>query len=159
MAQFRLPLSTEESLSQRSENVQTHTSYRCWPQPISSLVRFWERTCLQGRIFLCEIRSLRARMKALQGEMPCLEFGPMWQPIPNSHPKKCNRTLARIADTQALLSNRPWASLGDLEIFLAGWDMGERFCIGEARNAQPYNSQSDANTSFSVPSPEPQTQG
>jgi hypothetical protein len=90
---------------------------------------------------LSEARSLVGRMKTRRERQHYLvTVGPAWVTDPTQRLVPCTRTRARTTDIQEMLSNRPWASLVDLEIFLEGWDRGEKWasqeCNSESRNAQ-----------------------
>jgi hypothetical protein len=94
------------------------------------------------RELLSEARSLVGRMKTRREKQHYLvTVGPAWVTDPTKRLAPCTRTRARTTDIQEMLSNRPWASLVDLEIFLEGWDRGEKWgyreCNSESCNAQP----------------------
>ena len=83
------------------------------------------------RELLQESRSFCGRIGVVRGGMRYVEVGRGWEMTPTGHLVSCTRTRARTSDIQQMLSSRPWASLVDLQIFLEGWDRGERWASQE----------------------------
>lgn len=98
-------------------------------------------------IFVSETRSLFGRISIRRKRMNCVSIGPTWERLSTGHLVECTRTLVRSADIREMLSNRPWASLGDLQVFLEGWDRGERYSLDHTSGS--YSPQSESNNSRS----------
>jgi hypothetical protein len=95
-----------------------------------NLVRFLVR--VYTRTLISELRSLFGRMKILHDKNWHIEIGQAWELDPSGHLVSSKRFHARTSDIQKLRTSHPQASLGDLEIFFQGWDMGETFCKEQA---------------------------
>jgi len=111
------------------------TEFPDWVGKTLSLARrgFWSLSqCTHG--ILSETRSLVPRIlfRLKKNLDSCgVDLGTSHQTHPSGHPVPSTRTRARIHDTQCMLSNHPWATLVDLEIFLEGWEKGARWADPE----------------------------
>jgi len=75
-----------------------------------------------------ECRSLLGHMRTLVArEYRGIDDGPMGKVLPDGRWIDDERTKARIAGIQALLSRHSWASMVDKEIFLEGFQTAEQF--------------------------------
>lgn len=76
-----------------------------------------------------ELRSALRRIQALYslGSAPSPDVGPVWEESSPGHLVRCSRTQARNRCIQTLLSDQPYLSPADLQIFLRGWDAAEEW--------------------------------
>lgn len=83
--------------------------------------------------------SFRAHM-AIQfaTEPPSLDFGQAFERAPDGTYQEDTRTLARSEYTKGLLAIRGWADLGDLQMFLMGFDAGEQSAL-RSEDTSTYN--------------------
>lgn len=70
-----------------------------------------------------------------------VDLGRAMKTLPTQRLVPDTRTLARIHDTQTMLSIVPWATLADLEIYLAGWDRGAEWAGRGLGNLDSYSEQ------------------
>jgi len=56
-----------------------------------------------------------------------VDLGPLCHKDVHGHYLRCSDTRARSDDTLRLYKERPWATILDAEMFLAGWTSGARF--------------------------------
>ena len=92
-----------------------------------------ERLC----IVISALRSCHGHLGTAVRQGKCLlETGPA--SYPNGAPNQ--RTLARNLGIRNLLATYPWADNLDLQLFLAGFDAGERFAAH--RDTQPNKQES-----------------
>lgn len=94
---------------------------------------WWSRHPVLHAI-LVEYHSLLGRIQNLCRKQPWrshVDLGPAMKTLPNGHLAHDTRTLARIHGTQTMFSTTPWATLVDLEIYLAGWDKGAEWALGK----------------------------
>jgi hypothetical protein len=61
-------------------------------------------------------------------KVPLCDLGPHFGEDSSGHLTICTRTRGRRWDTHRFQRLNSWSSLGDLEIFLAGWNAGARWC-------------------------------
>jgi hypothetical protein len=96
----------------------------------ASAVRFLlnfldQHPLLQG--FLLEFRSLVHRMK-LRRKTPLdadsLVFGPYFEKSLDGYSGVCRRTLACMRDTERFVTNRPWVTTIDAQMFVDAWEQG-----------------------------------
>jgi len=95
------------------------------------------------RTFLQEFRSFLARIQIVRKRRPYLvPFGPAIELLPNGHRQPCRRTHACMRDRENFFSSRPWATLVDVEIFVAAWNMGAewRADISDSCNSERLDS-------------------
>ena len=94
----------------------------------------WQR--LRG--LLRFVYALRSEGHSFVGHMQTLlgkkhwgvDLGPLLERSNCGQLQRNGRTDARSYGTQALVSRYPWASSIDLQVFLDGFDMGERYALG-----------------------------
>jgi hypothetical protein len=60
---------------------------------------------------------------------PSVDYGPAFHRLSDGTYQAEARTLARAEYTKAVSATRPWADTVDLEIFLMGFDAGERWAL------------------------------
>jgi hypothetical protein len=84
----------------------------------------------EGRSFFGRIQTLLERRQWGLILGAALERDSTGQLLPNK------RTNARSDGIQELVARYPWASTTDLEIFLSGFDMGERFALHIANTTE-----------------------
>lgn len=87
--------------------------------------------------FLCELRSFLHRILSLRTLYENgLDLGPLVEPREHETKMPCDRTRGRMLGTQRLRKEREWVSLGDLQVFLEGWEQGARWASshGERQN-------------------------
>ena len=58
-----------------------------------------------------------------------VDFGPALRRLADGSLRPEERTLARSKCTDNLLATRPWADSVDVQMFLAGFDAGEQWCL------------------------------
>ena len=87
------------------------------------------------RNILLEIRSLGGRIAIQNGKSLGVVLGPGFERLPTQHLVPCKRTRARILDIQSMHAQWPWASMVDLQIFLAGWEKGAEWAGRENDNS------------------------
>lgn len=56
-------------------------------------------------------------------------FGPAFRRLPDGSLQPEERTIARSSCIDNLLATHPWADVVDVQIFLAGFDAGEQWCL------------------------------
>ena len=81
-------------------------------------------------ILLSEVGNLLPRIRHRMSKTVdgCgVDLGKVYRMQANGLLELDTRTQARIRGTQYVLSNRAWATLVELEIFLEGWDAGARW--------------------------------
>jgi hypothetical protein len=88
---------------------------------VSHLLRFVYAIRLEGRSFVCRTRTLLAI------EHEGVDLGSVLERLPSGHLIQNERTSARSCGIRELVSAHPWASNIDLQIYLVGFDAGERF--------------------------------
>jgi len=93
-----------------------------WPVWIS-LLRLWYALRHEGRSFVGHTRTLLA--KKHWG----VDYGPLYESLPDEHLILNKRTDACIRGTQDLAMDYPWASMVDRQIFLRGFDAGEQYAL------------------------------
>lgn len=102
-------------------------AWRVVPSPLvrlaSHCLRFWYALRLEGRSFYGHIQTLLA--KRHWG----VDLGPLYENLPGERLFENKRTAARSAGMEALVSEHPWASSIDLQIFLEGFHAGEQYAL------------------------------
>jgi hypothetical protein len=51
----------------------------------------------------------------------------MYEEIPGGRLQLCRETLSRIAGIEEISAKYPWASAGDVMLFLAGWEAATQY--------------------------------
>jgi hypothetical protein len=105
-----------------------------WRQRLheSVLVRLWYALRLEGRSFAGRMRTL------LSIKHWGVDLGPLWEAVPSERQFDLNRrTNARSQGTRNLIGDYPWASSVDLQIFLRGFDVGERYALRSTGTPEP----------------------
>lgn len=97
----------------------------------------------EGRSFLGHISVRFAGMRFVSiSQDPALD--------PTSHPAFRTYSRARICHTQQMLASHPWASLVDLQLFLEGWDKGEKLGREVGKHGRDFcTTESESNSSSS----------
>jgi len=86
------------------------------------VLRFWYVLTLEGRSFFYRMRILLSRNHHA-------DFGLALETAQNGHPILNKRTHARSLGTQELESDYPASNEIDMQVFLRGFDAGERFAL------------------------------
>jgi hypothetical protein len=105
-----------------------------------SLRRHWFRLALYKSIFVSEVCNLVPRIRhRVSKNLDCggVDLGTVYQTRSNGLLEADTRTQGRIYSTQNMLSNHAGATVVEVEMFLAGWDEGERWALGNSCNRQP----------------------
>lgn len=77
--------------------------------------------------FLLELRNLFYRIGQLRKTnlyRTGLDIGPAFETTQGESVRECTRTHACTRDMQNLYAMRPWVTILDVELFLAGWKQG-----------------------------------
>ncbi len=90
---------------------------------VSFLLRLLCALQSEGRSFLGHIKTQLGRRHW------CVDLGPVYERLPNGCLSQHRRTEARSDGMRELESDHPWASTVDLQIYLEGFDKGERFVL------------------------------
>jgi hypothetical protein len=131
------------------KGVRAHTWLcRFLPRGFSlSLIR--AKIVLHTGVLLSEIRSLIERMKL---ECEAKHFVPIgcdrMDLIPNEHPSYDTRLRACSSHIREMYANRSQASLGDLRLFVEGWDRGVMWAF-QTSSLGSYSLHSESNSSLS----------
>lgn len=104
------------------------------------------RLCQWSCVLLSEICNAYQRMKIRQSESSCPLVGRGFQMCPKGHLEEDIRTHARTHDIRSMLSNRPWATVVDLQTYLEGWDKGAEWAVLYTRNPDSCNAQLGTDT-------------
>lgn len=104
-----------------------------------SLRRWVFRLSLYKNVFVSEASSLVPRIRyRVSKNLDCggVDFGPAYQAGLHGHLQQNTQTQSRIDSTQRMLSNRAWATMVEVEVFLAGWNEGVKWTqVGSSGNA------------------------
>lgn len=104
----------------------------CFLTPVVYLYLAWSWICQNLNILLQETRSLFGR---IQVRRKGLNYVPVTRSysgsLPTQRPFLNSYNQARSACISEMVSNRPWASLVDFQLFLEGWDKGEKWASQE----------------------------
>jgi hypothetical protein len=93
---------------------------------LSRPIRFWYALrCVSGSSLGC-IEILLAKTSW------SLHLGPWYEVLPTECLVRNGRSNARSVGIQELKSRYPWANTVELEMFLEGFDKGERFALGKS---------------------------
>ena len=112
-----------------------------------ALYRSWFRLLQYAYRILSEGRSFLGHIETRNSKNFAVDLGPGFQMSPNGHLEDCIRTRYRIRDMQEMVSNRPWASLVDLQIDLEGWDKGAESVARHIHNSGSCSVLQDTSTS------------
>jgi len=139
--------------------------YPRW-RPAAALFQFWYVLRLEARSFASRIQAQLSKIRDT-----FVDFGPAFEPGDTGYWILHRRTRARVLGIQELETLCPWANSGlDIQVFLRGFDAGERYARREAGiepqepdtlalfvdpfvspNAYPRRSRDSAQISFAIP--------
>lgn len=90
---------------------------------VTRWLRIWYALKIAGRSFRGHMRILLAK------KYWAVDLGPLFQPLPDGCFDENSRTRSRRLGIEAIKQSHPWANTVDLEIFLQGFDWGERYAL------------------------------
>jgi hypothetical protein len=91
------------------------------------------------------MRSLIQRIK-LRRKAPLdadnLVFGPYFEKSSDGYSGVCRRTLACMHDTERFVTNRPWVTTIDAQMFVDAWERGAEWvssnaCTQNGKHSEP----------------------
>ena len=87
-------------------------------------LRFWYALRIAFRSFRGHIQELLSKKRW------AVDLGPFYQLLPDGSCRENSRTHSRRLGTAHIKQSHPWANTVDLDLFLRGFDWGERYALG-----------------------------
>jgi hypothetical protein len=85
--------------------------------------------------FLCELRSFLHRTLSLRTLYESgVDVGNFLEPHEHGSQTICDRTRGRMLSTRRLRKDREWSSMGDVQVYLQGWEEGARWASSGTDN-------------------------
>ena len=101
-------------------------------------LRFWYALRLASRSLVGHTKTL------LDKKRWAVDFGPLFERLPCGCLVPDERTDARSIGIQEIESRYPWASIVELQVFLEGFDAGERYGLRTSGKSAQVNAESSS---------------